>query len=79
MVLAGLTGFVADSSAGSPASRASDGAASLDGRATRAGGDEGGIVLSLKSVCANANPHPATINVTARISLEKRGYTVARS
>ena len=37
----------------------------------REGGDDGGIVLSLMPSCANASPHPATINATARASLEK--------
>ena len=43
---------------------------SPDGLVTREGGDDGGIVFSLKSVCANARAHPAMINITARSNLD---------
>jgi hypothetical protein len=49
MMFEGLEGFGADSAAGPFVSRGSDGSASLGGRTTREGGEDGGIVLSLKS------------------------------
>src|ERR1700722_1330386 len=68
-MFAGRFGFGADSPADWEVSPADS--AALEGRTIRDGGDDGGIVLSLMPFCANASPHPATINVTAMASLEK--------